>query len=299
MSFNTVQGILAADVANLGTFTVSYPTGTSRGTFFDGVGHKVSVSGQNFSVPEKFTFSFGASSVTITNRTGRTLRQGEPFGVQLERPGFAFPADPNGRVELNRSAYANIIQCNLGSPIAAAAASIAASQDPAGAGNLTLNGTLVSGGVATLDVPRNVTITAAGNESGFTFTVTGKDGYGNTQVETITGPNATTAAGKKAFKTVTSIAVSGNSGAISVGHGDVLGLPVYLSDADFVLFEMQDGSKIATGTFVVGDQTTPSGTTGDVRGTYDPAAACDGTIAFRLFIVTPDQFYMGAAQFTG
>ncbi|HVW64233.1 MAG TPA: hypothetical protein VHB01_04400 [Nitrosospira sp.] len=54
--------------------------------------------------------------------------------------------------------------------------------------------------------------------------------------------------------------------AATVGTGDVLGLPFFLTDGDFILKEMEDGTLRTTGTFVAGDGSTPSGTTGDVRG---------------------------------
>ena len=50
--------------------------------------------------------------------------------------------------------------------------SISQSQTPSGAGNLTINGAKASGGVATFDSARQVTITSAGNDSARTFTVT-------------------------------------------------------------------------------------------------------------------------------
>ncbi len=101
------------------------------------------------------------------------------------------------------------------------------SQTPS-AGALTLNGSLVSGGVATLDKPRRVLITAAGNESSRTFTIVGTStNYGSATItETITGPNATTAQSVLDYKTVTSITISGNAaGAITVGTSGVASSP--------------------------------------------------------------------------
>ena len=100
---------------------------------------------------------------------------------------------------------------------------ICQSQTPAAGGvqNLTINGTLASGGVATLDVPRHVSITSAGNNSARTFTITGTDRYGNAITETIGGPNATTVAGAKNFATVTQVTVDDNTtGAVTVGSAD-------------------------------------------------------------------------------
>jgi hypothetical protein len=111
-------------------------------------------------------------------------------------------------------------------PIATADANgICESQTPV-AGPLTLDGVLVTGGVAVLDVQRRVLITAAGNESSRTFTVTGTNWAGNTISQTITGPNATTAATTISFKTVTSVTISGNAaGAVEVGTNGVADSP--------------------------------------------------------------------------
>src|SRR3546814_4338331 len=100
------------------------------------------------------------------------------------------------------------------------------------ADDATLDGALVEDGVATFDVPRNVVITGAASVTSVTFTITGTDVFGDDLVETITGPTgATAASGKKAFKTVTAIAVSATTtAAVTVGTGDVLGLPVYRSE---------------------------------------------------------------------
>jgi hypothetical protein len=109
----------------------------------------------------------------------------------------------------------------VGPLTAASANAICLSQTPT-AGALTLNGALVSGGVATLDVSRRVLITAAGNESSRTFTLTGTSSSGVVQSETITGPNATTAQSVLDYKKVTSITISGNAaGAVTVGTSGV------------------------------------------------------------------------------
>lgn len=105
-------------------------------------------------------------------------------------------------------------------PLAAAVAnSICLSQTPAGAGALTENGALVSGGIATLAVPARITITSAGNDSGKTFVVVGTDHSGNAITETITGPNTTTVTSVLTYKTVSSITISAAAaGAITVGN---------------------------------------------------------------------------------
>ena len=118
-------------------------------------------------------------------------------------------------------------------PLAAASANaICLSQTPASAGALTLNGALVVSGVAVMDNPRRVLITAAGNESAKTFTVTGIGANGNTVSEVITGPNATPAQSVLDYKTVTSITISAAAaGAITVGTSGVGGSKWVVFDA--------------------------------------------------------------------
>lgn len=97
---------------------------------------------------------------------------------------------------------------------------ISLSQKPASGGvqSLLLNGSLVVGGVAILDVPRQVAITSSGNDSAITFTITGTNYLGLPQSETLLGPNTATVASANYYKTVTSITVSGNTtGNITVG----------------------------------------------------------------------------------
>lgn len=107
-------------------------------------------------------------------------------------------------------------------PLAAAAANnIALSQTPS-AGALTLNGTLVTGGVAVLDNPRRVLFTFAANETGHNFVVTGTNVSGDVISETVAGTTAGTVATVLSYKTVTSITISANAtGALTVGTNGV------------------------------------------------------------------------------
>lgn len=104
----------------------------------------------------------------------------------------------------------------------ATANNICLSQTPGGAGNLTLNGTTVTSGVANLGSMVYVYITSAGNDSGVTFTISGY-GYNASGgpyaiSETITGANASTVSSSKQYMSITQIAISGGAaGAITVG----------------------------------------------------------------------------------
>lgn len=167
-----------------------------------------------------------------------------------------------------------LYQYNLGAPSLGAVDTLATAQAVAAAGALTLAAT-------TLDVPRAVSVTSSGIDTARVFTITGTDAYGTPVVETITGVNVSTVAGKKAFKTIVSVeSDDATAGNISVGDADVLGLPVRLNSlANVLAVHAGATEELATSTVVVGDATAATATTGDVRGTVDPATALDGSTA--------------------
>lgn len=163
-------------------------------------------------------------------------------------------------------------------PVALDADGVAAAQAVAAAGNLNLNGALASGGSVTFDVPRAVQIlsTNAGDTTQVA-TVTGFDAYGQPMSEAITFNGTTARSGLKAFRRVTNIAVSAAlAGNGSAGSTDVLGLPYRALSRNYV-FTAYDGAQVTTGTFAAGVTTTATTTTGDVRGTYVPPSATNGT----------------------
>lgn len=177
-------------------------------------------------------------------------------------------------------------------PAALVTNGIAQAQAVAAAGDLTLNGSLVTGGVAVLDVPRNVIID--GTDAGDTTqiaTVYGTDVYGIAMSEAIAFNGTTAVAGTKAFKTVTRVAIDAlMAGNAFVGTGDVLGLPYYVSTRNYVLTAW-DGAFVTTGTFAAGDATSPATTTtDDVRGTYLPPTATDASrrLTAYIYLSNPD-----------
>jgi hypothetical protein len=113
---------------------------------------------------------------------------------------------------------------------APSATNIRTASSIAAAGTVTLNGSLVSSGTATLDQPRRVLFTSVGNDSGITFTVTGTDWNNMPASEVVTGANATTTYTVYDFKTVTSVVASGASaGNVSIGTNAVASSrPVFL-----------------------------------------------------------------------
>ena len=179
---------------------------------------------------------------------------------------------------------------------------IAASQAVAGAGNLTINGSFATGGVATVDWPRTIAAASANNgDTTQTITVTGTDVYGQVMTELLTLTGQTTVKGNKAFATVTQIAASAAlAGNITVDVNNVFGLSYKCRRGGFLYasrYTMDSGvesvanaaqvnefpigpggSPANVGTFKQYDNTTPAtNATQDVRGTYTVQTAPTGT----------------------
>lgn len=104
---------------------------------------------------------------------------------------------------------------------AASVNNICLSQSTGAPANLLINGAAASGGVATLDVARQVLFTFAANETGHNFTITGTNINGTVQTEVVAG-TATTAVTLYDYKTITRIAVSAaTTGNLTVGTNGV------------------------------------------------------------------------------
>jgi hypothetical protein len=138
-----------------------------------------------------------------------------------------------------------------------------------------------------LDAPRNITgvVTHSTTTLAMTVTINGYDMYGAPMSEILTFAATATsiaAAGKKAFKYIYSyvITAAGNAttNTLNLGWGDVLGLPYRLpAKSDLMQSWFNEVIESTAATAVVGDATTATATTGDVRGTVDLNSALDGS----------------------
>lgn len=166
-------------------------------------------------------------------------------------------------------------------PATISATAVCAAQAVAAAGNATINGTSATGGVATFNCTRNVSIiSSSASDTTQTVTVTGTDYWGQAQTSLLTINGTTTVNGLKGFKTITKVAVSAAFvGNLSVGMGDTFGLPYKVTDAGYLLRTGWAGAVADNaGTFTAADTATASSSTGDVRGTFLPAtSASNGT----------------------
>lgn len=95
---------------------------------------------------------------------------------------------------------------------------IAVAQAVASATTMTLNGDLVTNGIATIANAQLVGITSSGNDNGITFTVAGTDADDKTVSQAVTGASGGVATSTMYFKTVTSVTTSGAvAGTAAVG----------------------------------------------------------------------------------
>ena len=141
--------------------------------------------------------------------------------------------------------------------------------------------------VWSLDVPRNITgvVSHSTTTLAMTVTINGYDVYGAPMSETITFPATATSisvAGVKAFKYIYSyvIVAAGNAttNTLNLGWGDVLGMPYRLTlKSDLLATFFNEVLEATAPTLVIGDATTATATTGDVRGTIDTNSAMNGS----------------------
>lgn len=184
-------------------------------------------------------------------------------------------------------------------PLTLQTAGLATSQNPTSGSSFTLTAgtgvtteTLPSGTIAyVLDVPRCVTITAAGANTA-TYLVSGIDQYGQSMSQLLAAPSTSTVATTKAFKKVISVtnanSTAGTNG-LTVGFNDKLGLPFRVTDVTYVQ-SVKWAATLAqdAGTFVAADTTSPATTsTTDVRGCYTPSSAANGTRRLVMTIALP------------
>ena len=145
---------------------------------------------------------------------------------------------------------------------------------------------------------RAVSVTAASGATYTTASVNGYDIYGYPMTENITITASSTVNGKKAFKYIKSVVLSGGTAdtthAYSVGTADVFGLPLR-SDTFGDIIVNNASSLVATTlitaatNYLPSDRTTPSATTADVRGTF---AATSSSGANKLIVRQSPQAYM-------
>lgn len=138
---------------------------------------------------------------------------------------------------------------------AGSATAVAAAQAVAGAGNLTINGSAASGGVATIGTAgttlpaRRVIITSTGSDGSVVFTLYGTNRQGQAQSETITGVTTTPVQSQLDYQTVTRVASSGATvGNISVGTNGVASTDWFALDVMAVVFNVGGAVNGAAGT---------------------------------------------------
>lgn len=284
-----IDTILGSSVADGATTTVNYPTGTSRGTFIDGIAHEVSVNGNRYRTPTGVLVAPAASNIVITNNTGATWPIGTVLRIGVDQPGSTNLMSESG-VSVKRAVSTEVVVVNFGTPPTAAAAGISASQSVGAGANALINGSLAASGVVTLDTPRNVVAAWTGAS---VITVRGYDEYEQPMIES--SASGTSFTGKKAFKRITRVSFSAAVTAATVGTGVELGLPIVVMASS----QIRNDTNSEPAALTAADLTTnkPSATSGDVRGTVQFTNAPNGSRSYRLYISLADPISIGPAPF--
>lgn len=180
-------------------------------------------------------------------------------------------------------------------PQAAVTNNIAASQTAAGAGSLTLTaGTSAKSVVRAdgvtviqLDCPRGVRVNCS--TTARAMTVSGYDVYGQAMSELITVVTPGTAVpGLKAFYQISGVTIAGSATVCLVGTTDVLGSPVRILDLAYITRAGYNNVLAENaGTAVKADTATATTGTGDVRGTFTPSGATDGSKRLVMSLAMP------------
>lgn len=118
-----------------------------------------------------------------------------------------------------------------------------------------------------------VTSTGAG-----VLVVNGRDYLNQAMTQTVTATVGTVQT-LKAFKFIDTVVSTSVTGNVSLGAGAKFGMPFVVSE---ILKEYDNGASVTVPTLTALDTATPSGTTGDTRGTVTPTAALNGIINVQM-----------------
>jgi hypothetical protein len=298
MKHETLTKVLSADVGQGSTITFDYPAGKTADDMVGGTDHILRCVTKNaiWATSGAFSVAFNDAGVVVTILANSTYQDGETVYLDVHLGQTYDDAAPVTVAAPDAMRLLTPVKISLGAPIASDSDGAVASQACTAAGGLAtgINGALASDDVATFDVPRNVVAAWTGTAI---LTVTGTDAFGNVLVES--SGSGTSLTGKKAFKTITGVSTSADITGLTVGNSKVLGLPVFLGDALDVLREFEDEAAPTAGTVVAGITAAATATTGDVRGTYAPNSAPNGSKVFELTALVPDPNYKGRAQYAG
>lgn len=313
MSYQLTTGNLAANVAAGGTVAIGLPTNVDVGRVQGALGHVLEMNNATLQSPKDFSVTLAGSTATVTNKTAGTWLAGSPFTLQLNQPGDAAfigygvnstVQNPLQQMRQPLVAVAAIdtrfALINLGSPVAKSATAIlnAGVSFQTSVNNPITTPVVVPGGAAGRALQM---VSSNVGDTTQTVTIVGTDYLGVTMTQALVLNGTTIVNGTKAFSTVTSIKTSALIlGTLSVGTLDVLGLPVPLNMLGMVIQDLTNGAKSGTqGTFIAADNTSggSTGATGDVRGTFLPNVATNGTNYYHILMAAPDFYYPGESQF--
>ena len=276
---HSVINIVLKEALNPGdTLMLSYPEGKTHDRFYGSSQHTLSFDAIFFRAPTDFSVIFHKDAIEITWQRNQTIPAQTLTTIQLDEPMSADYVDDKTGQRVHNMFKSQLFVVDLKRPLptnperyvrlttAEAGAQFPITAEP----NRTMCNTVVA---------------CHADARKCTFVIHGLDLYNRPLTEHIPGVQADIAEGNKAFQRVYHIELRGDpGGAISVGTGDKLGLPVFLPGSGFLLRYMVNGRGLTGGIIIPGYSGPPGPDTGDVRGTFTPPEdiALDGLNHFKL-----------------
>jgi hypothetical protein len=308
MSFKILTSAPSAAVATNGTMTFTLGNAAEWGQVKLEGAHVAFAEGlqASFNFPKDFSLSVSGATVTLTYLGTTSLPAGKNVVLQLETPGEnnylvteAFINNTRDYLGNLRTTLARPARVLIGNPAATSATAIVNAVARTGTNTLTTYAPAY-----VVDVPRTVTVKSSNaGDTTQTVIIRGLDEYGVAVTETLSLNGTSAVNGKKAMKVVISDTTSATlAGTLSVGLTNVFGMPCFLpggtsAGVGYVLKEAQDGATPTAGTWVGGDLTLATATTGDVRGTWVPNSAPDGSKVYELVVMFTDISFRGVPQY--
>lgn len=291
MPYTSINIVLQAPLRPEETIPIRYPKGKSQGSFLGAFDHTLAVGTHFFRAPKEFLIEPQAENILFHWRGAHTLTKGSILYLRIHEMGaYFYHHELTGTTVLN-TMQAGVFMINLNAPVEETTDYFVSPMR------------VKSGGVLPMarhepDVPRTITISSDGDETGHTFRIEGEDMYQRQVIEEITGPEpGSYVEGNKSFTRIHRIIVDQPcNGIIHIGIGRKLGLPVFLPAPGFVLRELVNGDIAPAGEFIPGYVGVPSSTAADRRGLYIPSKGItlNGKTPLHLLLSIPNPGNIGA-----
>lgn len=265
MPYVSLNIFLEKSVATGDTIAIAYPQGRKRSDLRGGSDHTIGINDLFFRSPKDFLLNFEHEHIAFTWLRQETIRAGSLLHFSIEDVSRDYYFDRKSGTIVQQMVSCPTFMINLNAPLPAKQSYFGSNLSPDPGGDIPLVH-------HEADVPRNLTIYSSEDNHEVLFRLSGKDFYDNTIVQEIHGIEANQVIEtSKTFARLDRVTAGRNArGNFSLGIGRILGLPVVIPGAGYILNELLDDQVIEKGTLITADHNAPTPASGDARGGYIP-----------------------------